>query len=76
MSEVEDGVVVIFTSDDVQQLRPSLSKDEAQEALDRVARYFSDRLIELGWEALDSLLHMEGYPAEDDEEEEDEYTEE
>lgn len=74
MSDKGD-LVVLFSADDVKTIIPKLSIEEAKEAFDQVAEQLSDRVIELGMETLEVLLHINGYPVYNDEEEEDEYTE-
>ena len=67
---MEKYVQVTWCPADVKAIREDWSDEKCMEALDKVAGYFEDRLIESGWEILEILLDMEyGY---DDEEDEDE----
>lgn len=48
--------VVRWTPSDVQSLRPGMTNDEAAEWLADNERYVRDRLIEIGWDVLETLL--------------------
>jgi hypothetical protein len=59
-NEEDDMVIIRWSWEDVQSLRPDLSKDESLEMLDRIAGNLHDRSIELGWEVMQILISMEG----------------
>lgn len=59
-NEEEDMVIIRWSWEDVQSLRPDLSKDECLEMLDQIAKGLHDRSIEIGWEIMDTLISMEG----------------
>jgi hypothetical protein len=59
-NEEDDMVIIRWTWEDVQSLRPELSKDECLELLDRIGGSLADRSIELGWEVMQILVSMEG----------------
>jgi hypothetical protein len=57
----EDEMVVIRWSwQDVQSLRPDWSQEKCDEMLDTIAKGLHDRSIELGWEVMETLIEMEG----------------
>ena len=57
----EDEMVVIRWSwEDVQSLRPDWSQEKCDEMLDAIAKGLHDRSIELGWEIMETLIEMEG----------------
>jgi hypothetical protein len=47
---------VAWTAEDLQTLRPNWSDEQCEEWLDRNEDYIQTRLIELGWEVMESLL--------------------
>jgi len=53
------NAVIIWCDADIQQLKPEWSLNKCQEFLDRNARHIQDRLIETGWEVLESLINSE-----------------
>jgi hypothetical protein len=55
---------VVWRAEDVQALKKDWSLPRCEEWLQNNDRHISDRLIELGWEVMDTLLQMEA----DDEE--------
>jgi hypothetical protein len=59
-NEEDDMVIIRWTWEDVQSLRPELSKDECLELLDRIGGSLADRSIELGCEVMQILVSMEG----------------
>lgn len=68
----ETYVEIRWCPADVKSIREDWSDEKCMEALDKIAHWFEDRSIELGWEALDNLLNMEyGYDNDEEEEEED-----
>lgn len=50
---------VTWTAEDVQTLRPNWTLEKCAEWLDGNERYIQDRLVELGWEVIESLLGSE-----------------
>jgi hypothetical protein len=57
----EDEMVVIRWSwQDVQSLRPDWSQEKCDEVLGTIAKGLHDRSIELGWEVMETLIEMEG----------------
>lgn len=51
---------VEWTVEDVLTLRPDMALEEAEEFLQSNERHLRDRLIELGWDVMESLLSYEG----------------
>jgi hypothetical protein len=51
---------VEWTAEDVQTLRPDMSGDEAEDFLSSNESHLRDRLIELGWDVMESLLAYDG----------------
>lgn len=51
---------VEWTPEDVITIRPDMSIEEAEEFLQSNERHLRDRLVELGWEVMESLLTYEG----------------
>jgi hypothetical protein len=49
-----------------------VSEDKAAEIVDTIGRDFEDRLIELGWDVMDSLIHTYNLLEDEDEGEDDE----
>jgi hypothetical protein len=49
-----------------------VSEDKAAEIADTIGRDFEDRLIELGWDVMDSLIHTYNLLGDEDEGEDDE----
>jgi hypothetical protein len=60
----EEYAKVVWRAEDVQSINGAWSLEKCEEWLQDNERHISDRLIELGWEVMDTLLSMEG---EDDE---------
>jgi len=54
-----DKVVIEWSWEDVQSLRPKLSQDECYEMLDKIAKGLHDRSIELGWDIMEILIGIE-----------------
>lgn len=46
-----------WTAEDVQTLRPEWNTEKCEEWLQNNERYMQDRLVELGWEVMESLLN-------------------
>ena len=55
---------VVWRAEDVKAIKGAWSLEKCEEWLQDNDRHISDRLIELGWEVMDTLLQMEA----DDEE--------
>mgnify|MGYP003649806321 FL=1 len=51
---------VVWRAEDVQSINGAWSLEKCEEWLQDNERHISDRLIELGWEVMDTLLSMEG----------------
>lgn len=47
---------VEWTAEDLQTLRPEWSLEKCEEWLASNQKYMQDRLVELGWEVMESLL--------------------
>jgi hypothetical protein len=60
----EEYAKVVWRAEDVQSINGAWSLEKCEEWLQDNDRHISDRLIELGWEVMDTLLQMEA----DDEE--------
>ena len=60
----EEYAKVVWRAEDVQALKKDWSLPRCEEWLEDNERHISDRLIELGWDVMDTLLNME----DDDEE--------
>ena len=50
---------VVWRAEDVKAIKSAWSLEKCEEWLQDNDRHISDRLIELGWEVLDTLLQME-----------------
>ena len=51
---------VVWTTEDVLTLRPDMTIEEAEEWLQINEKHLRDRLIELGWDVMESLLAFDG----------------
>lgn len=51
---------VEWTAEDIQTLREDWTTEQAEEFLQNNQKYIQDRLVELGWEVIESLLSYEG----------------
>ena len=51
---------VEWTAEDVQTLRPEWTEEYCEEWLMANQKYIQDRLVELGWEVMESLLAYDG----------------
>lgn len=51
---------VSWTVDDVLTLRPEMTRDAAEEFLQGNQKYIQDRLVELGWGVIETLLEYDG----------------
>lgn len=54
--ELKKYAKVCWTPGDVQTLRPSWSLEQAEKWLGENARHIQDRMVEEGWEAMESLM--------------------
>lgn len=61
---------VIWTAGDVQTLRPDLSDTEAENFLERNQKHIQERLVELGWDVIETLIGMDKHLPEKPPEEE------
>lgn len=50
---------VVWTAEDIQTLRPDWDLEKCADWLQRNERHIQDRLVELGWEVIESLLGSE-----------------
>lgn len=50
---------VVWRKEDVLELRPDLTDEQAEAFLSRAESNLRDRMIERGWEAIDTLLGMD-----------------
>ena len=55
----EEYAKVVWRAEDVKAIKSAWSLEKCEEWLQDNDRHISDRLIELGWEVLDTLLQME-----------------
>jgi hypothetical protein len=53
-----DKVVIKWSWEDVQSLRPDLSEKESLVMLHKIAGRLEDRLIEMGWQIMETLIQM------------------
>jgi hypothetical protein len=53
-----DKVVIKWSWEDVQSLRPDLSEKESLVMLHKIAGRLEDRLIEMGWQVMEILIQM------------------
>ena len=60
----EEYAKVVWRAEDVKSINGAWSLEKCEEWLQDNERHISDRLIELGWDVMDTLLQME----DDDEE--------
>lgn len=51
---------VEWTAEDVRTLRPDMTMEQAEEFLQSNGKYIQDRLVELGWEVIETLLRYDG----------------
>ncbi len=56
MSNPEGYARVIWQPEDVATLRPTWSREQCEEWLDENEKYIQSRLIELGWDVIETLL--------------------
>jgi hypothetical protein len=59
MNELAYGRVE-WTVEDVLSIRPEMSPEDAEEFLQSNEKHLRNRIVELGWEVLESLLSYEG----------------
>jgi len=69
MSKTENYAIVEWQAQDVKVLKPLWTLEESKEWLVDNEGRIQDRLTELGWEVLESLLMMEDDEEENDNEE-------
>lgn len=50
---------VVWTADDILTLKPDWTDEQAEEWLECNQKYIRDRLVELGWEVIESLLPID-----------------
>ena len=55
----EEYAKVVWRAEDVKAIKGAWSLEKCEEWLQDNDRHISDRLIELGWEVMDTLLTME-----------------
>ena len=56
MSDYKNFATVNWTAYDVQSLKPDWDVEKCEEFLEGNARRIQDRMIELGWEVIETLL--------------------
>ena len=71
MATEDNQIRIVWSPEDIQELCPKMSDEEAIEALNTIRDTFKDRATEEGWNILEGALDYFGY-LEDDEEEEEE----
>ena len=54
-----DKVVIKWSWEDVQSLRPDMTKKQALEMLDSIGKHLHERSVELGWEVMETLIQIE-----------------
>jgi hypothetical protein len=54
-----DKVVIKWSWEDVQSLRPGWSQEQCDEMLDTIAKGLHERSVELGWEIMEILIGIE-----------------
>ena len=61
LTELRDNgyTVIVWTSDDVNTLRPDCTGDECDIALGKISKQLCDCSIEAGWDIMDTLLDDE-----------------
>ena len=47
---------VVWTPEDVQGVRPTWSIERCADELDKIEKHMRDRMIELGWDVMETLL--------------------
>jgi hypothetical protein len=55
----KDYAALGWNAEDVQTLRPDLTDAQAEAFLARNERHLRDRLVELGWDVMDTLLALD-----------------
>jgi len=53
-----DKVVIRWSWEDVQSLRPHYSKQQSLEMLEKISRNLEERSIELGWDIMEMSIQM------------------
>ena len=56
----DEMVVIRWSWEDVQSLRPDWSQEKCDEMLDTIAKGLHERSVELGWEIMETLIEIEG----------------
>lgn len=54
----EQYVVIRWSWEDIQSLRPKLSQTQCMELLDEISKGLHDRSVEFGWEIMETLIQM------------------
>ena len=49
---------VEWSIDDILTLRPEWTREKAEEFLDINEKYIQDRLVELGWEVIETIIEF------------------
>jgi hypothetical protein len=55
---MDNEVVIKWSWQDIQSLRPELSQAQCTELLDEISKGLHDRSVELGWEIMETLIQM------------------
>jgi hypothetical protein len=72
MAKDENTISVVWSPEDIQELCPKMSDEEAIEALNTIRDTFKDRATEEGWNILEGALDYFGYLEDEEDEEEEE----
>ena len=55
---MNNEVVIKWSWQDIQSLRPNLSQAQCIELLDEISNGLHERSVELGWEIMETLIQM------------------
>lgn len=64
-NHLNNAVVIVWTEEDILDLRPDLTPEQRLEALELVGRALTEGSVEYGWEILSSALAIH-YPEEEE----------
>lgn len=64
----ENQITLVWSPEDIQELCPNMSDEEAIEALHTIRDTFKDRSTEEGWNILECALEVYGYIKEEEDE--------
>lgn len=60
-SEPENQITLVWSAEDIQELCPNMSDEEAIEALHVIRDVFKERSTEEGWNILEGALEFYGF---------------